>query len=78
MQAFGLKDAHYLTGGLLVGTADNYWDVLWPHGTNTVQAGFLTQSGIDVNPMPHQVRGKRALIYYLLLPTTMSSAQPRL
>lgn len=55
MQAFGLSEPKFILGGTLTGAAADYWDVLWPHATNTVSVGFLLRSRSLDHLQPTQV-----------------------
>ena len=55
MQAFGLSQPKFILGGTLTGAAADYWDVLWPHATNTVSVGFLLLSRSPEQLQPTQV-----------------------
>lgn len=54
-QAYGLSQPQYTIGGTLSGTAGDYWDVLWPHSTNSVSVGFLILSRDPAQLQPSTV-----------------------
>lgn len=62
MQAFGLSQPQYTIGGTLTGTAGDYWDVLWPHSTNSVSVGFLILSRSPSQLQPSKVQGNHPCV----------------
>ena len=54
-QAFGLSQPQYTIGGVLSGSAGDYWDVLWPKATNAVSVGFLILSRAADQLQPQNV-----------------------
>jgi len=55
LQAYGLSQPQYTIGGTLTGVAGDYWDVLWPHSTNSVSLGFLILSRSPQELQPSKV-----------------------
>ena len=50
-QTFGLTDAGFdYSTGTVTATAGNYWDLLWPQGTNTVSLGLVVSTLKTVAP----------------------------
>lgn len=50
----------YGVGGVLTGTASDYWNVLWPGASNGAAVGFLVSSRTAADLRPHTVSPARA------------------
>lgn len=57
-QAYGLASPAYAFGGVLTGTAADYWNVLWPGASNGAAVGFLVASRAPSDLRPRTVRGQ--------------------
>jgi hypothetical protein len=55
-QAYGLVNPSYGIGGVLTGTASDYWNVLWPGASNGAAVGFLVSSRTAADLRPRTVR----------------------
>ena len=55
-QAYGLVNPAYAFGGMLTGTASDYWNVLWPGASNGAAVGFLVSSRMTGDLRPLMVR----------------------
>ena len=56
VQAYGLASPAYALGGVLTGTAADYWNVLWPGASNGAAVGFLVASRAPGDLRPRTVR----------------------
>ena len=61
-QAYGLASPAYAFGGVLTGTAADYWNVLWPGASNGAAVGFLVASRASGDLRPRTVR--RQLVHH--------------
>ena len=64
VQAYGLSQPQYTIGGTLTGVAGDYWDVLWPHSTNSVSVGFLILSRSPEQLQPSKVSSRVAWLCF--------------
>lgn len=61
-QVQGLSLPEYAADGVVSATASNFWDLLWPQGTNQVNLGFLVLSASE-NFAPEKVCSARAMLW---------------